>query len=466
MHLSNRYKFHTTILFLFLCIGYKSFSQCAPAMGAAPAASFFNTGGALPGEVDPSWKIAKDSITGIYNPAVVMLGLPAIYYHSQHWISFSTAGEHLGDHYFFYKLDFNLPCKNLCGKSYDDDNSFCLNLDLYADNSIFEIYVNGVAQSANLGNIIPLPNPFNPLNHTASDKTPVSLCRNWKAGANTIIIELASSGTVAGMMAEASVDPPPPPDANMVTATICEGSDYILGDQHLTKSGNYLQSFPKPGGCDSNVALNLVVQPTSFTEINQTICEGQTFAGYTQSGTYVDTYPAANGCDSIRKLNLAVQGKPVPDMKTRTAFCTGDSLLLSPGLFLSYLWQDGSTGDHFVVKSPGLYAVIVTNACGTTKGETLVADGICNVFFPNAFTPNRDGKNDFFRILTDLRFQQYHLSVYNRWGQKIFETADPAKGWDGNFNGKEQQAGLFIWNCTFKRSNKTTSTKGTLLLMR
>src|SRR3954453_10397674 len=156
-----------------------------------------------------------------------MANLPQIYYNNSRWISFSATGEHSGNRYFFYKIEFNLPCSTLCGESYNDDNSFCLDLDLYADNSIYEIYVNGIPQSGNLGGIIPLkPDPFNPVNHTESDKTAVSLCKNWKAGSDTLIIQIASSATVAGMMVQASVNPPPPPNSDTVSATICEGESF------------------------------------------------------------------------------------------------------------------------------------------------------------------------------------------------------------------------------------------------
>jgi len=151
--------------------------------------------------------------------------------------------------YFFYKRDFELPCFDQCGRSYNDANTFCLNLDLYADNSIFEIYVNGIPQSPNLGGVIPLSNPFNPVNHTENDKTSVSLCKDWKSGSNTLIIVLASSATVAGIEVEASLNPPPPPDADTAAANICSGETYNFGNLQLTKSGYYFQTFSRSSGC-------------------------------------------------------------------------------------------------------------------------------------------------------------------------------------------------------------------------
>lgn len=464
----------TVFLFLFLTGSFQSFAQCTTQTGPPPAAVSFNTarddGGIVlsSSENDPHWKIAKDSITGEYLPAIIMGPLDPVYYAGRvsRWISFSLTGEHTSNRYFFYKKDFDLPCFNLCGKSYDDDNTFCLNLDLYTDNSVFEIYVNGIPQSGNLGNIIPiLPDPFNPP-RTQSEKTSVSLCKDWKAGNNTLIIQVASSATVVGMLAEAAIAPPPPPDAHLITATICEGEHFLFGNLDLTQPGSYFQTFPQPGGCDSTVALTLTVKPNSHTEISQSICEGETYAGYSTTGIYTDTFQAANGCDSVRTLELFVQEKPRPDLGNITALCKTDSLVLSPGSFLSYTWQDGSTQNPYVVKQPGFYSVTVSNTCGTAQDEILITDGTCNVFFPSAFTPNQDGKNDLFRILTSAVMEQFQLSIYNRWGQEIYRSANPSKGWDGTLNGVEQPSSVFIWICTFRREGITTTMKGKVVLIR
>ncbi|MBC7829534.1 MAG: gliding motility-associated C-terminal domain-containing protein [Chitinophagaceae bacterium] len=86
------------------------------------------------------------------------------------------------------------------------------------------------------------------------------------------------------------------------------------------------------------------------------------------------------------------------------------------------------------------------------KNEILVTEKTCNVSFPNAFSPNKDGKNGFFKMVSSFIFQEYYLAIYNRWGQKIFETKDRSKGWDGHYTGKPQPSGIFVWYCRYKRS--------------
>ena len=57
------------------------------------------------------------------------------------------------------------------------------------------------------------------------------------------------------------------------------------------------------------------------------------------------------------------------------------------------------------------------------------------LFMPNAFSPNNDGKNDFYKI-GGLGILEMHLQIYNRFGELVFETQDKNELWDGSFNGK------------------------------
>ncbi|MES2893216.1 MAG: gliding motility-associated C-terminal domain-containing protein [Bacteroidota bacterium] len=439
-------------------------AQCSPAIGAPPSKAFFHTGGSNPGEADSKWMIATDSLNGNYKAAIVMTGLSSEYYNPQTWLSFSPTGEHGGSIYLFYKLEFNLACANLCGKSYNDNDAFCLNLDLYADNSVFEIFVNGVPQSGNLPNV-PVPNPFNP-NLTPKDKTTVALCQGWKAGANSLVIQLASSATVAGLLVEASTEDVAAPNADTVAVSICEGEGYNFGNKVLTAAGYYFQTFTNPNGCDSSVVLNLSVQPVKGSTIDTAICAGQSFLGYNQTGNYVTRYPGTNGCDSIRTVNLVVQEKPAPTLQPKYVLCAGDSLALNPGDFLSYTWQDGSANENFVVSKPGSYSVTVTNTCGSTLQQVLVEEGMCTVYFPSAFTPNGDGKNDRFKVLTSGALLDFELTVFNRWGQVVYKSNDPAAGWNGTIQGVKQPPGGFTWICRFTTTKGAAERRGKLVLLR
>lgn len=253
-----------------------------------------------------------------------------------------------------------------------------------------------------------------------------------------------------------------PVSFSSVTQSICEGQNY---SGHNT-SGIYIDTLVATNGCDSIRTLHLSVKPRSGFSITQMICYGQTYLGHSAAGTYIDTLIASNGCDSIQTLQLIVLPKPSTYLGADTTLCNGDSLKLYPGQFTTYSWQDGSAQSHFTVKQPGLYSVVVTNNCGTARDEIIIKEGICDIYFPTAFTPNNDGKNDQFKILGAININNYHLLVYNRWGQKVFETNDAAKGWTGSFKGQLQETGVYVWRCNFKRSGIDRYMKGIVVLLR
>lgn len=469
----TRLLLYNFLVIVCLLFHLSSASQCPLPNGLPPSTLTFNTGVSGSGGVgvggaqDPNWKVATNSINGTYDPAVVMTSYPPSYFsHSlltHTWISFSETGSHTGNRDFYFKRDFTLPCFNVCGKNYSDDNAFCLDLTIYVDNSVPEIYVNGVPQGTSVG-LIPDPNPYNPPGVAGAIKTSVSLCKGWKPGNNTVVIRVASSAIVMGLLVESSFRSPPLSDT--VHAAICAGLSFPWRNKSFNKSGLYRDTVHLSPTCDSVKILDLTVWPKADTAITASICKGQSFMGYDTGGLYIDTLVSATGCDSIRRIQLSTLSAPVPQLQDPSSYCVGDSLLLSPGQFQSYLWQDGSTKENYTVKTPGLYAVTVTNACGSIRKQITVTEKACNISFPNAFTPNGDGKNDDFKILSSYLFQEYHLVIYNRWGQKVFESRDPAKGWDGIYKGKLQQSGAFLWQSIYKRAGIISSMKGSVLLIR
>ena len=64
--------------------------------------------------------------------------------------------------------------------------------------------------------------------------------------------------------------------------------------------------------------------------------------------------------------------------------------------------------------------------------------------FPNAFSPNGDDYNEIYKAKKDYQsIVEFKATIYNRWGQKLFEWTDPAEGWDGTFNGKSVKEGVY-----------------------
>ena len=250
--------------------------------------------------------------------------------------------------------------------------------------------------------------------------------------------------------------------ARTIDTAICFGSSYM----GYTKSGTYKDAFTAADGCDSIRTLNLTVKALAQLTIDTTICYGSSFLGYSKSGTYVDTFPAANGCDSIRTLNLTVRGQLMPDLGQNKVLCFGDSIILNPGTFSRYLWQDNSTKPSFKVTAAGTYWVRVFNENGCEAADTIVIKkGYCAIIkIPNTFTPNGDGINDRWDIYDLQYYPACSVMVYNRWGQVVFKSTGYSKPWDGNYNSKAMPAGTYYY--VINLGNNTPDVAGPITIIR
>lgn len=91
----------------------------------------------------------------------------------------------------------------------------------------------------------------------------------------------------------------------------------------------------------------------------------------------------------------------------------------------------------------------------------------CLVVFPNAFSPDNNGQNDIFRPRIYDAIYNYQLTVYDRWGSKVFSSRDPATGWDGRVNGHMAGMQSFVYVCTYVDGrHQSRMLKGTVLLLR
>lgn len=120
---------------------------------------------------------------------------------------------------------------------------------------------------------------------------------------------------------------------------------------------------------------------------------------------------------------------------------------------------------HTYQKIPGNYLVQLTveteNGCTNTSSNTVIVKDEYTLFAPTAFSPDNDGVNDIFFISgsgIDPNF--YHLIIYDRWGEIVFESnsfnpENPKQyGWDGKIKGKSKsEVGTYTWYCIYKNLN-------------
>jgi gliding motility-associated-like protein len=139
-----------------------------------------------------------------------------------------------------------------------------------------------------------------------------------------------------------------------------------------------------------------------------------------------------------------------------------------------YFWENLPTGKGPEMSNlpKGTYKVIVTDKYGCTGDATAVVEEnfCCTIWVPNAFTPNNDTKNDKFQAIPNRAIPKYEMSIFNRWGERVFYTTRYNEGWDGtkNNNGSPVDAGTYYYRIryTCEMGTKQSTYQGDLTLIR
>ena len=150
--------------------------------------------------------------------------------------------------------------------------------------------------------------------------------------------------------------------------------------------------------------------------------------------------------DTVIVLDLREEGGFPKD----TAICREEPLTLTSPITGQYLWSDGSTNRTNIIRTTGSYELTVTNECGQFVFSTEVEakDCGCNIYIPNAISPNGDGVNDELQVFIgcDFQYQIKRLSVFDRWGSNIYTTTESTEiKWDGKHKGKAVPNGVYAW---------------------
>jgi len=191
---------------------------------------------------------------------------------------------------------------------------------------------------------------------------------------------------------------------------------------------------------------------------------------------------ARNGpCQQTVSVNVVVRPTPILSAGKDTSILAGQSFTLhaediSNSGFNSWQWSPPDGLDNPSSRDP-----VANPEKSTTYTVTAATDGECeatasisikvfstsNIFVPNAFTPNGDGHNDVLRAIPIGIRDFGYFAVWNRWGQRVFYTTDPAIGWDGSIGGRLGEAGTFVWKVSgVDYKGDRVQQEGTVLLIR
>jgi gliding motility-associated-like protein len=177
-----------------------------------------------------------------------------------------------------------------------------------------------------------------------------------------------------------------------------------------------------------------------------------------------------NGCDYGDTITIRSKFAPDFAIGKDSSLCNSTTLYLNPFAQNDWqlLWQDGSSQPTFKATRSGTYSISATNNCGSLVKNIIVDQRSCNIFIPNAFTPNGDQKNDVFIVPGAINLQQFNLMIFNRYGELVFFTHDPGQGWDGNYKGKPALAGVYTYMVSFKNPpiQSVETQNGSFILIR
>lgn len=233
---------------------------------------------------------------------------------------------------------------------------------------------------------------------------------------------------------------------------------------------------------DSGDSAVLSVNSTTFI---QWFGDGRLVNGSNQSsyrvqrtGSYYARLTNRDGCTLNTEVKKIVIDDPKPGITypvqyaiinlplTLKARDFGDTVLWSPGI-----WLDVRNVVKPVFKGTAeqQYFIEIKTMSGCVTVDTQLVKTIKNadIYVPNAFTPNRDGKNDFLHpVLRGIKEMRY-FRVYNRWGQLLYESSKDYPGWDGTLGGKDQAGQVVVWMAEgVGIDNIIYTRKGTSVLVR
>ena len=254
--------------------------------------------------------------------------------------------------------------------------------------------------------------------------------------------------------------------------TLCDNEPIPLDEENLIADGVYSELFITPLGCDSTVITTFTINPSTETFIEETICALDEFVLGTQvlnqTGVYTELFKTVLDCDSLVTLNLTVLpslitadgqgdrtirlGQQTPIIAEFTNvdnlqvfyWISSDSITPICDTCLFQLVNPTETTTY------SLRAVDIAG-CEVIDNVVIQVDKFYDVYFPNSFSPNGDGINDFYFVNGTSNVSQIlSLDIYDRWGNHVFNNQnfsvnDEFSGWDGKFRNEDASAGVYVY---------------------
>lgn len=196
-----------------------------------------------------------------------------------------------------------------------------------------------------------------------------------------------------------------------------------------------------------NLSISFVINTTDPTPLNSPYSSDN-------ANVFIKSTDLQTGCISFSDLELRVfrqEGIEIEDV----IYCEGSEYQLKDGRMV---FKSGTYTGSYLNTQAGCDYEFVTNL--------IPSFGL----FPNAFSPNSDGMNDVFTLVQaddcDLDISDFELTIYNRWGEKVFFTTDHITGWNGQSNQTNNPQDVFVWTAQYTIAEQNFKPSGTVVLIR
>ncbi len=332
-------------------------------------------------------------------------------------------------------------------------------------------------------------------------------------GGDYILTVTNGAGCSASATATVTVQPAPSLGADQV-ASVCAGAVFDLTTLYdtggltsewtfggvpvadpnaITTAGTYELTVSNAGGCadEALVLFSVNTPPSLGDDLFFSLCPWQTVdlgtvfptagmtAAYTwngtviadgsavsDSGTYVVTVIDVNGCtDEAQAFVVEAECMCVADF-VHDARCLQEKAhftLLADSAIVSARWSFGGMAAEALDIDPlvefvnaGDVPVVLeaTLTCGVVRVERMITvqdcSDSCSVWVPSSFTPNGDTFNDAWTWRGECVPEDYAAAVFDRWGEIMFSSNDPAEAWDGSYGGGQAPPGVYVYRVDYR----------------
>lgn len=221
-----------------------------------------------------------------------------------------------------------------------------------------------------------------------------------------------------------------------------------------------------PTGCGSSDGTATVAAMGGTGSLTYLWSNGSTLTQISNlsSQTYSVTITDSLGCTATGSGSVSTTGGPTASAGADVTISSGSSIQLAASGGVSYFWTPPTGLDCDTCRTPIASPVATTIYCVTVSDNGGCSDTACvtvtvldtlplvlcgTVYVPNAFTPtNNDLVNDEFKPVASC-VHDYRFLIFNRWGEKIFETTNPAEGWNGRFKGSMSKQDVYVYKLFF-----------------